>query len=182
MKEHEPQPLVINEWTIFAHDLFLLQVEELLIQVANLRLKYPQDYHKKNATKRLAAITKLAFDIIPQDPTLPVYRQGATLGDDYKHWFRAKFFQQYRLLGAPTWTGNPSVAHPLFFRYHQDSKIIVYAWVNNEDTKRAYDSNTDAYLVFKKMLDCGHPPDNWDELLAAVTGEIARLDRVNLEM
>jgi toxin YhaV len=166
MNEPEPQPLVINEWTIFAHDLFLGQVEELLIQVANLRLKYPQDYHKKNATKRLAAITKLAFDVIPQDPILPLYRQGATLGDDRKHWFLAQFFQQYRL----------------FFRFHQGSKIIVYAWVNDEDTKRAYDSNTDAYLVFKKMLDRGDPPDDWDELLAAVTGEIDRLERVNLEM
>ena len=131
MSEPEPQPLVINEWTIFAHDLFLLQVEALLTQVANLRLKYPQDYHKKNATKRLAAIAKLAFDVIPQDPTLPVYRQGTTLGDDYKHWFLAQFFQQYRL----------------FFRFHQESRIIVYAWVNDEDTKRAYNSNTDALLI-----------------------------------
>jgi toxin YhaV len=166
MSEIEPQPLVINEWSIFAHSLFLAQVEELLIQVENLRQKYPNDYHKKNATKRLAAIAKLAFDVIPQDPTLPVYRQGATLGDDYKHWFRAKFFQQYRL----------------FFRYHQESRIIVYAWVNDEDSKRAYDSNTDAYLVFKKMLERGYPPDEWDELLAAAKGEIDRLDRVNLEI
>lgn len=118
MSESEPQPLVINKWSIFAHDLFLAQVEELLTQVANLRLKYPQDYHKKNATKRLAEIAKLAFDVIPQDPTLSVYRQGATLGDDRKHWLRAKFFQQYRL----------------FFRYHQESKIIVYAWVNDEES------------------------------------------------
>ena len=174
MSEAEPQPLVINEWTIFAHDLFLLQVEALLTQVANLRLKYPQDYHQKNATKRLAAIAKLAFDVIPQDPNLAVYRQGATLGDDYKHWFLAQFFQQYRL----------------FFRFHQESRIIVYAWVNDEDTKRAYNSSTDAYLVFKKMLDRGYPPNSWDELLAAVKGEIVgeasplenRLDRVNLEM
>ena len=98
--------------------------------------------------------------------TLPVYRQGATLGDDRKHWFRAKFFQQYRL----------------FFRFHQTSKIIVYAWVNDEDTKRAYDSNTDAYLVFKKMLDRGYPPDEWDELLAAAKVEIERLDKFNLEI
>ena len=27
----------------------------------------------------------------------PEYRQGGTLGDDRKHWFRAKFLQQYRL-------------------------------------------------------------------------------------
>jgi hydrogenase maturation protease len=53
---------------------------------------------KKNATKGLAAIAKLAFEVIPGDPTRNDYRQGTTLGDNYKHWFRAKFFQQYRLL------------------------------------------------------------------------------------
>lgn len=166
MSENEPQPLVINDWSIFAHSLFLSQVEELLTQVENLRQKYPNDYQKKNATKRLAAIAKLAFDVIPQDPSLSIYRQGNTLGDDRKHWFRAKFFQQYRL----------------FFRYHQTSKIIVYAWVNDEDSKRAYDSKTDAYLVFEKMLESGHPPNNWDELLAAAKGETERLDKFNLEI
>jgi Toxin with endonuclease activity YhaV. len=135
---------VINGWNIFAHPLFLNQFEELLTQVEDLRQKYPQDYKKKNATKRLAAIAKLAFEIIPQDPTRSDYRQGTTLGDDYKHWFRAKFFQQYRL----------------FFRYHQESKIIVFAWVNDDNSKRSYDSNTDAYRVFKKMLERGDPPDN----------------------
>ncbi|HAO13334.1 MAG TPA: toxin [Planktothrix sp. UBA8407] len=138
------QSLVINGWNIFAHPLFLNQFEELLTQVEDLRQKYPQDYKKKNATKRLAAIAKLAFEIIPQDPTRSDYRQGTTLGDDYKHWFRAKFFQQYRL----------------FFRYHQESKIIVFAWVNDDNSKRSYDSNTDAYRVFKKMLERGDPPDN----------------------
>lgn len=145
----EDQPLVINGWNIFAHSLFLNQVEDLLMQVEYLRQKYPEDYQKKNATKRLAAIAKLAFDIIPQDPTRSEYRQGTTLGNEYKHWFRAKFFQQYRL----------------FFRYHQESKIIVFAWVNDENSKRAYDSNTDAYRVFRKMLESGHPPDDWNDLL-----------------
>ena len=105
---------------------------------------------KKNATKRLTAITKLAFDTIPQDPTRSEYRQGNTLGEEHKHWLRAKFFQQYRL----------------FFRYHATSKVIVLAWVNDEDTKRAYESSEDAYRVFRKMLASGHPPDDWEQLLA----------------
>ncbi|MBO1052671.1 MAG: type II toxin-antitoxin system YhaV family toxin [Dolichospermum sp. DET73] len=155
------QPLVINEWNIFAHPLFLNQFEELLTQVEHLRQKYPQEYKKKNATKRLSAIAKLAFDVIPQDPTRSDYRQGNTLGDDYKHWFRAKFFQQYRL----------------FFRYHQESKIIVFAWVNDENSKRSYDSNTDAYRVFKKMLESGHPPDNWNDLLKDAKDETNRLEK-----
>lgn len=142
--------LVINGWTIFAHPLFLDTLETLVAQVAALQQIYPGGYLNKNASKRLAAINALAFEIIPQDPTRPEYRQGATLGGDHKHWFRAKFFQQYRL----------------FFRYHQESKIIVYAWVNDENTKRAYNSDTDAYRVFKRMLKRGNPPDDWLNLLA----------------
>lgn len=145
----ENQPLIINGWRIFAHSLFISQLEELSDQVEQLRQRYPKDYQKKNPTKRLAAINKLAFEIIPQDPTRKEYRQGNTLGKEYKHWFRAKFFQQYRL----------------FFRYHQQQKIIVYVWVNDVESKRAYESKTDAYRVFKRMLENGKPPDDWKMLL-----------------
>ena len=154
-------PLVINEWNIFAHPLFLNQFEELLTQVEDLRQKYPEDYKKKNVTKRLAAIAKLAFHDIPQDPAHKDYRLGNTFGKEYKHWFRAKFFQQYRL----------------FFRYHQESKIIVFVWVNDDNSKRAYESNTDAYRVFKKMLESGHPPDDWNGLLKDAKGETNRLEK-----
>jgi len=95
-------------------------------------------------------VLKLAFDVIPRDPARAKYRQGATLGADRKHWLRAKFFQQYRL----------------FFRYHAGAKMIVYAWVNDDDAKRAYESSEDAYRVFRKMLESGHPPDDWDQLLS----------------
>lgn len=158
----ESYPIVINGWNILAHPLFLQQLEELQKQVDDLRQKYPADYHKKNATKRLAAIVKLAFDVIPQDPGHSNYRQGTTLGDSYKHWFRAKFFQQYRL----------------FFRYHQESKIIVFVWVNDESSKRAYESKTDAYRVFKKMLESGYPPDDWNDLLEETKNEIKRLEKI----
>lgn len=156
------QPLVVNGWSIFAHPLFLNQVEQLLRQVEQLRQQHPQDYKQKNATKRLAAIAKLAFEVIPNDPTRSEYRQGTTLGNEYKHWFRAKFFQQYRL----------------FFRYHKESKMIVFAWVNDESSKRAYDSKTDAYLVFQKMLESDHPPDDWNSLLNEAKAEIERLARI----
>lgn len=155
------KPLVINGWRIFAHSLFLDQLEELINQVEFLQKKYPSDYSKKNATKRLKAIAGLVFDIIPQDPTHSKYRQGTTLGDSYKHWFRAKFFQQYRL----------------FFRYHLESKIIVFAWVNDEDTKRAYKAQKDAYQIFKKMLNNGNPPNDWDELLKQAKFETQRLKK-----
>lgn len=162
MSSASPKPLVIHGWTVFAHAVFLAQIETLATQVEALRHQDPTGYTKKNASKRLAAIMKLAFDVIPQDPSRPEYRQGNTLGDDRRHWFRAKFFQQYRL----------------FFRYHARSKVIVFAWVNDEDTLRAYESDDDAYRVFRKMLEGGHPPDGWDALLAESRAESMRLQRL----
>lgn len=149
MSGSQQLPLVVNGWAIFAHPLFLDQFEALIRQVEKFKQKDPSGFNKKNASKRLAAIAKLAFDVIPQDPARAEYRQGGTLGEDHKHWFRAKFFQQYRL----------------FFRYHAPSKVIVFAWVNDDDTKRAIESNDDAYRIFKKMLESGQPPDDWDQLL-----------------
>lgn len=162
MSRVTPTSLVVNGWTIFAHPLFLDQLELLSQQVEAFRQKDAVNFVKKNATKRLAAIAKLAFEVIPQDPARAEYRQGSTLGEDHKHWLRAKFFQQYRL----------------FFRYHAKTKVIVFAWVNDEDTKRAYESGDDAYRVFRKMLENGHPPDDWEQLLAQATQSSNRLQKV----
>ena len=156
------QPLVVNGWSIFAHPIFLDQLDSLTAQVEALKRKDPAGYVKKNAAKRLAAIAKLAFEVIPQDPSRPDYRQGNTLGDEYKHWFRVKFFQQYRL----------------FFRFHAQAQVIVFAWVNDEDTKRAYENADDAYRVFCRMLDSGRQPSDWGQLLAEARADSERLGRL----
>ena len=58
-------PLVVNGWTIFAHPLFLDQLEVLARQVEALKLRDQVGYVKKNATKRLAAIAKLDQATLP---------------------------------------------------------------------------------------------------------------------
>lgn len=151
-KQAKTLPVVVDGWSLYGHACFVEQYTALLQQVEALKQSQPDTYQNKNATKRLAAIHKLVFEVIPQDPARPEYRLGTTLGDEYKHWFRAKFFQQYRL----------------FFRYHEPSKTIVYAWVNDEHSKRAYGSKTDAYRVFEKMLHSGRPPDDWQALMADI--------------
>ncbi|WP_248000782.1 type II toxin-antitoxin system YhaV family toxin [Photorhabdus hindustanensis] len=113
---------VINGWTLFAHPCFIEQLKQAIDKVVQLQQKYPNDYLKKNDTKRLAAIIKLVTEIIPNDPANIAFRLGDTLGGKRQHWFRVKFFQQYRL----------------FFRFHAESKIIIFGWVDDERTKRAY--------------------------------------------
>ena len=151
------QAMEINGWTLLAHPLILQQIQALTDQVVLLRRKDPAGYKSKNATKRLAAINKLMFDVIPQDPARVEFRQGDTLGGEFSHWFRAKFFQQYRL----------------FFRYNLKSRIIIYAWVSDDKELRAYESKTDAYRMFRKMLKSGEPPDNWQALVESCSHELA---------
>jgi len=153
-----PALLEVNGWTILLHPLFLDQIEATFADVERARLKDAKTYKSKNCSKRLAAILKLAFAAIPHDPSSAVYQQGTTLGSAYTHWRRAKFFQQYRL----------------YFRYDTTSKIIITAWVNDDSTRRAYGSKTDAYKVFAGMLGKGHPPDSWASLKAECEAEDAR--------
>jgi len=143
--------MIVNGWRLYAHPLFVAQLEKLITAVECERAKGRGDGVAANA-KLLAAINQLIFKTIPEDPTRPEYRQGGTLGDGRKHWFRAKFGgQRFRL----------------FFRYSAKAKIIIFAWVNDRDTLRTYGAKTDAYAVFRKMLDQGDPPDDWADLLAA---------------
>ncbi|MFM8342965.1 MAG: type II toxin-antitoxin system YhaV family toxin [Betaproteobacteria bacterium] len=161
MSPSPTQGLVVNGWSLYAHPLFAAHVGALITQVEALRQRDPSGYSQRDATKRLAAMAHLAFERIPQDPTRAEYRQGATLGGGHQHWFRAKFFQQYRL----------------FFRYHSGARVIVYAWVNDEDSRRAYERSDDAYRVFRRMLASGHPPNDWDQLLDEARQEGLRLQQ-----
>lgn len=129
-------PFEINGWRIYAHPLFIDQIEALVTEVEKAKSKDPTGYKNKRASKLLAAILKVAFEDIPADPTRAVYRQGDTLGDNYKHWFRAKFLQQFQL----------------FFRYQETkaAKVIVLAWVSDEYTLRAYGKASTPTLFFAK--------------------------------
>lgn len=129
----------VNGWMLVAHPVFITQLEALPARVATARRRHPGQWRTRNDFKRLAAIVRLALVDIPRDPSAAEYRQGSALGPGHRHWFRARFYQQYRL----------------FFRFDSKARVIVYAWVNDEDTKRAYESDDDAYAVFARMLGPG---------------------------
>lgn len=157
------RPLVVNGWQIFAHDLLLSQLSRLIGVVEKEAEKHPDTYKSGAHAKLLAALGTLMFETIPADPTLAAYRQGNTLGADMRHWFRAKFGRQ---------------RFRLFFRFRSDEKIIVYAWVNDEKSKRAYGSRSDAYAVFRSMVEAGNPPNDWNALLESSKLSAGDLDRI----
>lgn len=150
--------LVIHGWTILAHPLLLDQLEKLTAAVEQLAKAKPDTYRQNANAKLLAALAALIFDKVPRDPASTAYVQGNTLGTSRRYWFRAKF-------GAGRFR--------LFFRYSSQARIIIFAWVNDENTLRTYGAKTDAYAVFRNMLESGNPPDDWAELLNAASGTAA---------
>lgn len=154
-------PLVVNGWSIFAHPVFLDQLEGLIEEVDARKARDPKTWQKKNCTKRLASIFKLVTKAILADPGAPAFRQGDTLGENRKHWFRARFFQQYQL----------------FFRFDSTAKVIVLAWVNDEQILRAYGRKTDAYATFRGMLEGGNPPDTFDALMQEAVAAAERFEK-----
>jgi len=154
-------PITVNGWSIYAHPLFLDQIEPLVSEVEQLRAADPTGSRQKKKTKLLAAIYKMAFEVIPQNPADRAFWQGNTLSSLYRHWHRGKFFEgRYRL----------------FFRYSAAGKAIILAWVNDEETLRTYGSKADAYAVFKGMLDRNRPPDDWETLLKEAKAAVLRTE------
>jgi len=143
-------------WRLYAHPLFLDQLERLVAGVERAKQSDPQEWQGKADTRLLAALRGLLLDRIPRDPLAPEFRQGNTLGKAHRHWFRAKF------------GGN---RFRLFFRADSRAKVIVYAWVNDRDTLRKAGAGTDPYAVFARMLTGGNPPDDWPTLLAVAQAD-----------
>ena len=147
--------MIVNGWTLLFHEAVIAQVRILAGAYQRARRADPKNFLSNANVKIFAAVAKLMLEVIPSDPGRVEYRQGSTLGKEHQHWFRAKFFGRYRL----------------FFRYDSRSRIIVYAWVNDEQTLRQSGSRRDPYEVFRRMLASGSPPDDWAALVRA-SGEL----------
>lgn len=138
-------------WTLLFHDNLISQLMKLQLAVLRAQENDPEGFDSNANVKFFRALIQLIQDIVPGDPARDEYRQGNTMGPTYRHWRRAKLGRRYRL----------------FFRYDSKAKVIVYAWINDEQTLRSSGSKSDPYAVFAKMLERGNPPDDWNALLQA---------------
>ncbi|MFJ4384873.1 type II toxin-antitoxin system YhaV family toxin [Pseudomonas sp. NPDC089408] len=144
-----------NGWTLLFHEGVTLQLRKLQEAAARAEQNDPQGFESNANVKLFRALSHLIMEAVPADPGRDEFRLGNTLGTAYRHWRRAKIGRRFRL----------------FFRYDSRSKVIVYAWVNDENTLRSAGSKSDPYAVFEKMLGRGNPPDDWDALIAATRGD-----------
>lgn len=141
-------------WTLLFHDCMVEQMERLSTAADRAKRSDPDDFERNANVKLFRALSQLIVDVVPSDPARDEYRQGNALGAAYRHWRRAKVGRRFRL----------------FFRYDSKARIIVFAWVNGEQTLRSAGSKSDPYVVFETMLGRGKPPDDWAALVAASRG------------
>lgn len=138
-------------WNLLVHECLLEQLRKLEAAVARAQAQDPKGFESNANVKLLDALTTLILEVVPSDPNRDEYRQGNTMGPAFRHWRRAKIGRRFRL----------------FFRFDSKTRIIIFTWVNDENTLRSSGAKTDPCIVFRKMLKSGHPPDDWDALLAA---------------
>lgn len=114
-------------WTLLFHDNLIEQMMKLRAAVLCAQDNDPEGFGSNANVKFFRALVQLIQDVVPSDPARDEYRQGNTMGPAYRHWRRAKPGRRYRL----------------FFRYDSKAKVIVYAWVNDEQTLRSSGSKSD---------------------------------------
>lgn len=160
-----PAPTAPGEkpWTLLQHPDFKLAFGDLVAEVKALKATSPDAFKTHGKTKLLKRVVDLVFSEIPGDPTADQYQLGNTMGESFRRWRRAKFLGRFRL----------------FFRFDTATRVIIYGWVNDENTLRKAGSKTDPYAVFKARLTKGDPPTDWAELLE--TAEPLSLPELDLE-
>lgn len=137
-------------WNLLFHECLSEQLQKLYAASERAMQQDPQGCESNANVRLFAALSKLIFDAVPSDPNRDEYRQGNTMGSAFRHWRRAKIGRRFRL----------------FFRFDTKTRIIIFAWVNDENTLRSTGSKNDPYKVFKRMLERGQPPDDWAALIA----------------
>jgi toxin YhaV len=138
-------------WNLLFHDCLIEQLQKLQTASQRAQAQDPQGFESNANFKLFHALSQLMFETVPSDPNREEYRQGHAMGTAFRHWRRAKIGRRFRL----------------FFRFDSKTRIIIFVWVNDENTLRSSGSKSDPYAVFQKMLQRGHPPNDWAALVSA---------------
>ena len=138
-------------WYLLFHECLSEQLQKLHSAASRAKQQDPQGFDSNANARLFDPLSTLIFEVVPSDPNREEYRQGNTMGGAFRHWRRVKIGRRFRL----------------FFRFDSKSKVIIFASVNDETTLRSSSSKSDPYAVLQRMLERGHPPDDWASLVSA---------------
>jgi toxin YhaV len=128
-------------WNLLFRECLSEQLQKLHAADQRARQQDPQGFESNANIRLFAALSKLIFDAVPSDPNREEYRQGNTMGAAFRHWRRVKIGRRFRL----------------FFRFDSKTRIIIFAWVNDENTFRSSGSKPDRLAVIARAV--GRPPN-----------------------
>jgi len=143
-----------NGWNLFQFKPFAQRLATLTQDVARLAQADPVGYKQLPKTKLLASVYQSMTVTVPTNPADPVFRLAHTLGKTHGNWLRVK-------------KGLPQRYRMFFMFASKPLAVVIYAWLNDEDTLRKEGSRTDVYDVFKRMLERGDVPSTIVELIQA---------------
>ncbi|MGR3176554.1 MAG: type II toxin-antitoxin system YhaV family toxin [Candidatus Anammoxibacter sp.] len=135
----------MNNYLLKTHEIFFQRTAELNRQVAELKKTLTPNELTRHETVKLAArVYKATVKRIPSDPNRPEYR----LKGELKRYRRYKQgLKRYRL----------------FFSFSTKFRIILYLYLNDENTLRKQGGKNDPYKKFKKLTEQGlisHDPND----------------------
>jgi toxin YhaV len=138
-------------WVLLFHECIVEQLQKLHAAAARAQRNDPKGFERNANVKLFRALSQLILETVPSDPARDEYRQGNTLGPDYRHWRRAKVGRRFRL----------------FFRYDSRRRPSCSpgSMMSRRCGRRA--ASPTPTPMFEKMLERGNPPDDWDSLVAA---------------
>lgn len=144
--------MTANGWRLYYYRVFKEALDELEATVTRLAAQDPKGYKSHPKTRLLASVYRAVMELVPADPGAADFRLGKTLGPSNTSWRRVK-------------RGMPD-RYRMFFRFASSPvKVIVYVWLNDEDTLRKAGSRTDVYETFRRMLERGVVPSDMAALL-----------------
>ena len=141
-----------NGWQLFQFKPFAQRLQALTQDVVRLAQTDPTGYKQHPKTKLLASVYRSMTVTVPTKPADPVFQLGHSLGKTHGNWRRVK-------------KGLPQRSRMFFMFASKPLAVVIYAWLNDEDTLREEGSRSDVYEVFKRMLERGEVPSNINDLM-----------------
>ena len=77
-------------WTLLFHDCVVEQLQNSSAAAQRAKLNDPQGFEGSANVRLFRALSHLILEVVPGDPARDEFRQGKTLGADYRHWRRSE--------------------------------------------------------------------------------------------